>query len=248
MRSLILALQSKGHSVIDLGCPELDRSDSLNVDARFDIDGVIWAVEHSRVVHDPNMIAAHQFAEKNLRAFGDEIARKYSVRLSIAFYPPRWHRRNGPPTAYFNRIRDRMEASAHSGFNDHDDNCQIFVSSESSEFEMSFFTANDPLVRNQLLKGIREPLLKKHRSQFEFVRAEGVPLLLLLDQADDPDSKMHAQWIFAINTLRDVLLEIFQETSSPVNEVWLRRPHGECVSVIPPDDTPVVDGLDYLWR
>ena len=248
INSLVLALLSEGHNVGDVGCPELDPSDPLNVDARFEIDGVAWAIEHSRIVHDPMMIAAHQYAEKSLRSFGNNLAVTYGVRLTIALYPPRWQSGENPRVAYFSRIKNRMEASSQSGLNDHDDECQIHVTSEASSFEMSFFTSNDPLVKNQLLNGLREPLLKKHEKQFSVVHSEGLPLLLLLDQADDPDSKMHAQCIFAIETLRGVLLEIFQDTNSPVTEVWLRRPHGECISVIPPDESPFVDGLAYLWQ
>jgi hypothetical protein len=66
INSLMLTLQSKGHNVVDLGCPELDSSDPLNVDARFEIDGVVWAAEHSRIVHDPRMIPAHQYVERSL--------------------------------------------------------------------------------------------------------------------------------------------------------------------------------------
>lgn len=248
INSLILALRSRGHNVVDLGCPELDPADPLNVDARFEIDGVNWAVEHSRIVHDPTMIAAHRYAENSLQSYGNELATKYGVRLAIALYPPRWQRGKNPPAAYFGRIKIRMEASAQSGLNNLDEECQIYVTPEASKFEMSFFTTNDPLVRNQLLNGIREPLLKKLEKQFEAVRAEGLPLLLLLDQADDADSKMRSQWLFTIETLRDVLPEIFPNTNSPVTEVWLRRPDGECISVIPPDERPVVDGLANLWQ
>lgn len=125
--SLKLALESQGHNVVDVGCPELNPSDPLNVDARFEIDGVVWAVEHSRIVYDQAMIAAHRYAEKSLRSFGDELARVHGVRISIALYPPRWPRGKSPPVQYFRRIKDRMEASAHSRLNDQDNDCQIFV-------------------------------------------------------------------------------------------------------------------------
>lgn len=248
LRSLISTLQSKGHNVADVGCPELDPSDPLNIDARFQIDDITWAVEHCRIVYDPDMIAAHKYAEENLRPFGDELASKYGIRLTVALYPPRWQRGQNPPIAFFNRIKKRIEASAQSGLIDQDGECQIYVNAEGPEFEMSFFTSNDPLIRNQLLNGLKEPLLKKHDKQFMPARLEGLPLLLLLDQANDPDSKMNGQWLFSMETLRDVLLEIFPDIDRPVTEVWLRRPHGECVSVLPPDTEPVVDGLAYLWQ
>jgi hypothetical protein len=72
--------------------------------------------------------------------------------------------------------------------------------------------------------------------------------LLLLDQADDRDSKMKAQWLFSIETLREVLTEIFPAPDRPVDEVWLRRPDGDCLRVIPPEPERIVDGLAYLWE
>jgi hypothetical protein len=44
------------------------------------LSGIAWAVEHCRIVYDPDMIAAQQYAEKNLQPFGNEIASKYGVR------------------------------------------------------------------------------------------------------------------------------------------------------------------------
>jgi len=236
LRSLISALHARGRNAVDVGCPELDPSDPLNIDARFEIDDVAWAVEHCRIVYDADMIAAHQYAEDSLRPFGNELAHKYGVRLTVALYPPRWQRGQNPPIAFFNRIKKRMEASAQSGLKDQDRECQIYVTAEDPEFEMSFFTANDPLVRNQLLNGLKEPLLKKHEKQFMPARLEGLPLLLLLDQADNPKSKMGAQWLFSIETLRDVLLEIFPDTDRPVTEVWLRRSDGDCIPMAALDD------------
>lgn len=246
--TLISALQSRGRTASDIGCPELDPSDRLNTDARFEIDGAAWAVEHCRIVHDPGMIAAHAFADKSLRTFGNDIASKHGVRISVAFYPPRWQRGEGRPNAFYSRIKGRIEASAQSRINDRDSDCQIYVNAEQPEFEMSFFTANDALIRNQLLSGLKRPLLKKHAKQFMTVQSEGLPLLLLLDQMDDPESKMGSQRLFSIETLRDVLIELFPEANPPVTEVWLRRPDGDCISVIPADTRPVADGLAYLWH
>jgi len=147
LRSLISALQLRGHNAVDVGCPELDPSDPLNIDARFEIDDVAWAVEHCRIVYDSDMIAAHQYAEDSLRPFGNELAHKYGVRLTVALYPPRWQLGQNPPIAFFNRIKKRMEASAQSGLKDQDRECQIYVTAGEPEFEISFFTANDPLVR-----------------------------------------------------------------------------------------------------
>lgn len=233
---------------IDMSCPELDPEDRLNIDARFEIDGVEWAVEHCRIVHDSDMIAAHAYADTSLRSFGNEVARSHGVRVAITFYPPRWQRREGRPVDFYDRIRKRIEAAAQSRKNDRDDNCQIYVTTEAPEFEMSFFTTNDALVRNQLLNGLKRPLLKKREKQFIPAQSEGLPLLLLLDQVDDPEAKMSSQWLFTIETLRDVLSEIFPQPDSPITEVWLRRPDGDCLSVIPPDTRPMPDGLAFLWQ
>jgi hypothetical protein len=91
-----------------------------------------------------------------------------------------------------------------------------------------------------------EPLSKKHAKQFMPAHREGLPVLLLLDQAED-GSEMTAQWLFTFDTLRNALARIFPTVDNPVREVWLRRPNGACLRIIPPEPEAFIDGLDYLW-
>jgi hypothetical protein len=166
LRTLIAALEVRGFNVVDVGCPELDPSDPLNIDARLNIDGDDWAVEHCRIVHDPEKIAAERYAEESLFAFGNQTASEYGIRIMVGFYLPRWPEEQKPPIAFFERIKERIRVSAQSGTNDRDSECQIYVSPGDPAFEFSFFSTDDPLIRNQLLKGLKVPLLKKQDKQF----------------------------------------------------------------------------------
>jgi hypothetical protein len=248
LQCLSAALRARGFVVEDIGCPDLDPSDPLNVDARFMIDDVEWAVEHCRVVHDPKSIAAREYAEEVLTRRGNEIAAEFGVNLTVALYPPRWTDTEGPPKAFFNNIIRRLQDAASSAVDDLDKSCQISARKGGPGFTISFFSAEDPLIRNQLLNGIKDSLEKKHEKQFTPASNEGLPVLLLLDQFDDQGSKMTAQWLFSIETLREVLIELLHFPDGPVSEVWLRRPNGECLRVLPLEPEQIADGLGYLWQ
>ncbi len=248
LQGVISALRSRGFAVEDVARPDLDSSDPLNVDARFMIDDVEWAVEHCRVVHDPKSIAAREYAEKVLTPEGNEIAAEFGVNLSVALYPPRWAEAEGPPKEFFDSLIRRLRVAASRAVDDRDKSCQIHARKGGPGFAVSFFSADDPLIRNQLLNGIKDSLQKKHEKQFMPASNEGLPVLLLLDQFDDQSSKMTSQWLFSIETLREVLIELLQFPDGPVSEVWLRRPDGDCLRVLPLEPEQITDGLGYLWK
>jgi len=248
LRCLIVALSARGREAVDIGCPEQDQSDPLNVDARFNIEGVEWAVEHCRITHDSGKIAAEQYAEKRIVPSGNTIAAEFGVHINLALYPPRWAKSEKKPKAFFDRVIERIRNAAESGIVDRDGVCQIYVRPGEPLFEYSFFSADDPLIRNQLIRGIGTTLLKKNQKQFKPSHLEGLPVMLLLDQTDNLDSEMTSQWLFSINLLRDVVSEILPNSDGFVSEVWLRRPDGDCFRIIPPEPEQFVDGLEFLWK
>ena len=81
-------LRSLGHNVEELGHPEDDPSNPLNVDAEWRSDDEPWAVEHSRIVYDHQAIPAEKAAERYLRPKLEAIARKYGVWLQLGFHAP----------------------------------------------------------------------------------------------------------------------------------------------------------------
>ncbi len=195
------------------------------------------------MTYSPETIPARKYAEKVLDVLGNEYAREFGVALTVALYPPTWQREVGPPRSFYERIKCRMRAAAESKKNDLDSECQIHVRQEvTPSFRLVVFTANDPLVKNKLLDGLREPLLRKISDQLIPARRQGLSVLLLLDQFDDCQVEMKSQWIFTLDTLRDALSEIFPTHGQPINEVWVRRPSGECVQIISPETAlPVID-------
>jgi hypothetical protein len=90
LADLRLALTQRGRSCEIVGYPEADGDDPMTVDARFEIDGVVWAVEHTRVMPDDSMVPAQREAEKALLPKLDALAVEHGVRLTVAIFAPRW--------------------------------------------------------------------------------------------------------------------------------------------------------------
>jgi hypothetical protein len=74
-------LSRRGRNCEDLGCPELDPQDPLQVDGRFNIDGRQWAIEHCRIAYDQEMVSAERYAKKELAAPLKAIAEEFEVVL-----------------------------------------------------------------------------------------------------------------------------------------------------------------------
>ena len=240
-------LSRRGRNCEDLGCPELDPQDPLQVDGRFNIDGRQWAIEHCRIAYDQEMVSAERYAKKELAAPLKAIAAEFEVVLSLGFHPPRRGRREPPPVDFYDDVRKRARVAAKSGRNDLEKRCQIYVRSGPPAVSMSFLTADNPLVASQLMNGLQDPLAHKRDRQLPPAKELGLAVLLLLDQVHDQSRDALSQWLFNHETLRQVL-EMLPSSENIVDEIWLRAPDRSCLSLRPSDMPAVADALDYLWH
>jgi hypothetical protein len=71
-----------------VGHPEDDPTCPLNVDALVDIDGVVWAVDHMRLVYEPDLVPAVDEVGEVLRAALERVAVEYDRYLVVVYVPP----------------------------------------------------------------------------------------------------------------------------------------------------------------
>jgi hypothetical protein len=107
------------------------------------------------------------------------------------------------------------------------------VVGEGASADLTFFSADDPLVANQVRKGIEAPFGKKLAKQLKQANELDVPVLLLLDQVDDASRPVQPQWLPAPETIWQVVADMLRASSTNIAEVWLRKPNHEVVQLRP---------------
>jgi hypothetical protein len=241
-------LRRRGASCLDAGAPDRDLAHELTVDAIFEVDHKPWAVEHCRVLYDKDMAAAEKQATAELLPVLEDIGREHRLFLSISLFAPRRSRGVDPRTVY-EAICQRARLAASRRQNDLAGPPPIFIYEGSVGAELSFFAAEQPSVDAQLDESVGPTLQKKRERQLRPAKVQGLPVILLLDQAHDVAREAaQVQWLSTLDNLRHLCERCLAPLEEAVDEVWLRRPDRACLRLIPPDPEPTIEGLVHLWQ
>jgi hypothetical protein len=190
------------------------------------IDDTEWAVEHMRIVYDSNMVPAQNEAESAMRQRLEALAYEHKVGLSVALTAPRWATGKSTPLDFYDSVVGLAVQAITSGTSRVSLTCQVHLVPGHRGVDFTFFPASNPMVLSQVIDGMRAPLLKKLARQLRNAKALGYPVLLLLDQMDDPTQAAQAQWIAHPKTVADALEQVLAEASASVDEAWLRDAFG----------------------
>lgn len=227
---LVSHLRNSSREVELICIPEDNEKHPLTVDGELQIDGERWAVDHMRVSRDSMTIPATTSIEKLLKPMLDEFARERNVTLFVTLHPPRLaQNRQAAQTFRDSVLVLAREAVEDLGALKHDKN-HTFVRALTETCMpgslISVWGDDDPLVENQVRKGIRDPLLKKFNKQLRNARDLGWKTILLLDQMDDPCSKHPSIWCALPGTIGIVVDQVIKEANFGPSEVWLRTGAG----------------------
>ncbi len=232
IRGLASHFRSLGLLVAELGHPEDDPEHLINVDAKFQIGNILWAVEHSRIVYDPQGVPAETAAEKYLRPRLSEIAKLHGIHLRAAFYAPRWNGKKLPRAEWDAIVKLAQKAASEKGWAADERGNSVVATAGTPSVDFTFFASDNPYLAAQYEKALRSPLNSKLSGQLRLAKNDGYSVLLLLDQYPAPAADPGTMWMPDAGTLNFVARQLIDEQPGIVDEIWLREGSGNYRRVI----------------
>jgi hypothetical protein len=235
-------LRERGVAATLLSHPEDDPASPLTVDALVRIDGEVcevWAVDHMRLVYEPDLLPAMDDVAESLRTELASLALECDLYLVVSYLPPGRHEKRESGRAG-RRARERereifveqMVAAARQAVTTGND---LFLPDGYTTVQLSRtalpggervrlmpWTASDSSLEAQVRAGLAEPLRGKLSGQLARPKAAGYPVMLLIDQAQDRDSSHPSHFLASAGTVRPLVEEILAEAPGIVDQVWLR--------------------------
>lgn len=217
---------SLGLSLTELGHPEDDPENPINVDAIFQIESKLWAIEHSRIVHDSKGPAAKQAAENYLRPKLCKLAKIHKVQLHASLYPPRWTGKQKPKHEWGTIVELAKKAIKLKEWSMDERGNSVIATPGTPSVTFNFFPSDNPLLEIQYKKALRDPLISKLSGQLKLAKDNGYSVLLLLDKKIEDSVDADFMWMPDTSTLDNVVKQIIEERPGIVDEVWLREASG----------------------
>jgi hypothetical protein len=226
-------LRTLGLVVAEVGHPEDEPSNPLNVDTEFLIDGERWAAEHTRIVYDHRALAAEEAAERYLRPKLARIADSHQVWLQLGFYAPRWAGKRRPTAAWDAMVVLAERAASTGSFVDDDRGNSVFARRGSPMVSFCFFASENAALGDQYNNALGAWLRSKLARQLPVAKENGYRVLLLLDQMPAPRGDPGTMWTPEHGTLGLVVAALLEKFPGIVDQTWLREAYGAFRLLVP---------------
>ena len=219
--------------------PEDDPASPLTVDALVSVDGAVWAADHMRLVYERDLIPAVDDVAERLRAELEKLAVEYDRYFVVTYVPPGLAKereggragrraRTVERDAFVDRVVALGRQAVTTG-NDrflHDGYTTVRFAlrpmPDGQRVQLMAWGSNGPWLEAQVHAGLAEPLRGKVSGQLARAKAAGYPVMLIIDQVQDPDSDQPSQFLATAGTVRPLVEAVLQETPGIVDTVWFR--------------------------
>ena len=229
-----------GMSVTVLSHPEDDPSHLLKVDALLDIDGEVWALDHVRLVYDRQLIPANSTTSKtlstppwrsSLNTTADPGASDPPAGSSpAARHPGRAGRRarESEKGAFVARIVALAEQALTTGQDRflHEGITTVRLALQPNpsgqRVDLLAWGSAGPWIEAQVTAGLADSLRSKLSDLLARAKQAGYPVMLLIDQVQDPDSRQPSQFLAGAWSVSPLVDQVMQERPGVLDSVWFR--------------------------
>ncbi len=229
-----------GMSVTVLSHPEDDPSHLLKVDALLDIDGEVWALDHVRLVYDRQLIPAIDDIEDSLHAALEKLATEHDGYLVVSYLPPGLSPAARHPGRAGRRAREsekgafvaRIVALAEQALTTGQDRflhegittvrLALQPNPSGQRVDLLAWGSAGPWIEAQVTAGLADSLRSKLSDLLARAKQAGYPVMLLIDQVQDPDSRQPSQFLAGAWSVSPLVDQVMQERPGVLDSVWFR--------------------------
>lgn len=230
VRSFTRELARRGRRALVVSWPEDEERDprGLTVDALLDIDGELYAVDHSRVTYGPRVVPALVESDRRLAERLERLAAAHGRAIVVSLAPP-----DGSPgarDAFLDLVVELAEAALLDGTSyladDGATSVQLLPTPtiRGGPNRVAIFgrLASTPSVEEQVRSALRAPVEKKLSRQLARARSLGYRAILLLDQYPPPAAVAPSNELAAPATIASVMGDLVVDHPGVLTESWLR--------------------------